>query len=479
MKKFKKFLLSVLSLALVAVLSIGGTLAYLTSQDEDVNVMTLGNVKIVQNEQDRDGNEFEQGQWLLPIVKPTTVKDEAGYPADENYVDKIVTVKNTGKNDAYIRTLIAIPKTSYDEQDEGNASANVIHWQAYSKGDTQAPATRIPGEEGTVINNWSYGKDINASVWPGNYGDWNTFDVTIDGKEYEVYVATNLEIVEPGETTAPNMTGLYLDSRVDFDGTNYTLDGKVINGLDSKTEVLVFSQAVQARGFENAFDALNTAFGEPSSTNHPWMPKQISTIDWKDVQDAVTEKRVVINLTNNLGDEDQIIETSNTNLTINGNGYNVTAGDTGDYAGIHKNNSLVTYNNVNITSQGGGISAISGSKVTFNSGKVYVDTTNTSGRYNFYVVGEGSEVTINGGTFSFSSTKNQKRAYIYVGEGSTVYVNGGTFGKASTRDGYTAGILGNGTVIITGGTFGFDPSNWVATGYVATKTGSTWTVQAE
>ena len=63
-------------------------------------------------------------------------------------------------------------------------------------------------------------------------------------------------------------------------------------------------------------------------------------------------------------------------------------------------------------------------------------------------------------------------------DGAVVYVNGGTFGQASTRDGYKEGIKTNGTgkVIITGGTFGFDPSAWVASGYVATKTGSTWTV---
>ena len=57
MKKFKKFLLSILSLALVAVLSIGGTLAYLKSEDSDVNVMTMGNVKIAQHEYERVENE--------------------------------------------------------------------------------------------------------------------------------------------------------------------------------------------------------------------------------------------------------------------------------------------------------------------------------------------------------------------------------------------------------------------------------------
>ena len=71
-----------------------------------------------------------------------------------------------------------------------------------------------------------------------------------------------------------------------------------------------------------------------------------------------------------------------------------------------------------------------------------------------------------------------KRAFIYADSGVTVIVNGGNFGPASSRTGYTAGILGEGTVIIKGGTFGFDPSTWVAEGYVAVKDGSVWNVVA-
>ena len=67
MKKFKKVLLSILSLALVAILSIGGTIAYLTAEDSDVNVMTLGNVKIAQHEYERAENE------------DGTYKEESGY----------------------------------------------------------------------------------------------------------------------------------------------------------------------------------------------------------------------------------------------------------------------------------------------------------------------------------------------------------------------------------------------------------------
>ncbi len=157
----------------------------------------------------------------------------------------------------------------------------------------------------------------------------------------------------------------------------------------------------------------------------------------------------------------------------------VKAGSPTDYAGISRPGSVTEYNNVNFTSAGGGIGARDGAQVTFNSGSVYVDTASTSGRYVFYTEGAGTVITINGGTFSWDKNDNQKRAYIYASADTTVYVNGGTFGKASTRSGYTAGILGTGNVVITGGTFGFNPSAWVAPGYQAMKVGANWVVVAE
>ena len=151
------------------------------------------------------------------------------------------------------------------------------------------------------------------------------------------------------------------------------------------------------------------------------------------------------------------------------------AGSPTDYAVIIKGGEAAL-ENVDVDSAGGGVGVVGGSKAVFDGGSVAVNTTSTSGRYNFYVVGEGTELTIKDGDFSFSATLNQKRAYIYAGSGATVRVEGGNFGPASKRDGYTDGIMGDGTVIITGGTFGFDPTNWVAPGYAAVKSEDTWTV---
>lgn len=165
------------------------------------------------------------------------------------------------------------------------------------------------------------------------------------------------------------------------------------------------------------------------------------------------------------------------NVIFNMGNNEVKAGSASDY-GLVADGVYAEFNQANINSLGGGIAATDGANVVFNSGKLSVNTTSTSGRYNIYAVGEGTIVTIKDGEFSFSSTLNQKRAYIYAGSGATVYVKGGNFGEASTRSGYTAGILGEGTVIITGGSFGFDPSAWVASGYTATENNGVWTVSA-
>ena len=80
----KKILAWMLVVALTAAIAVGGTLAYLTDTDEDVNVMTLGNVKIDQLEYERvdvetkDENavvqEFHDNKPMYPAV----TKERAG-----------------------------------------------------------------------------------------------------------------------------------------------------------------------------------------------------------------------------------------------------------------------------------------------------------------------------------------------------------------------------------------------------------------
>lgn len=537
----KSTLVMILCLVLAVALGVGGTLAYLTDSDGDVNVMTVGYVTITQNEQERVeiGNpdagidEFTQNKAMNPaVVKDHSSKetiDANGWDVEirdqvKNYVDKIVSVTNTGANDAYVRTIYAIPEvegfdTTY------NASEQWLHWNGVSDTDT------------TPNNGWFWGTEESGKEWPGNTDNWNVVEnVEIEGKLYDIYIATNVDVLAPGKTTAPSLLGMFIDERVDCKvdpatgEKNYTF-GTYDLGDISTLNVLVLSQAVQADGFETAWEAFDSAFptteenlvewlsnieqgtpGDKNDTNNPPVFKiTVYTADelngalgsYNEITlgDSITAE--TYNIDENVA-ADIMLNSNTMNGTIMNNGdvtisggniennavgienYGtatledvvINAGSTADYAVILGAGSETTLNNVDIDSAGGGVGAVDGAQVVFNGGSVAVNTASTSGRYNFYVVGEGTVVTIEDGTFSFSKTLNQKRAYIYAGSGATVYVKGGTFGPASARSGYTAGILGDGDIIITGGTFGFDPSAWVADGYQAVKDGTTWTVSA-
>lgn len=264
----KKKILSICLVAALAITAIAGaSLAYFTDTDDATNTFTVGNVKIEQNEKDREGNDFEQDQKLYPIVNDS--KDNDGYHLGGNYIDKIVTVTNTGSEEAFVRTHIAIPAALDDGPASYNASANVLHWNGASAEDTFALANL--GND----NDWYWGKSTDTD-WPGNAGDWNFYTTKIGGVDYNVYVATHASAIASKETTAPSLYGIYLDKNVNHDENGYFIvrDGKRETVDMTNTTVYVLSEAVQAKGWDNtdanvAFKALDQAFGTVGSYN-PW-----------------------------------------------------------------------------------------------------------------------------------------------------------------------------------------------------------------
>ena len=78
--------------------------------------------------------------------------------------------------------------------------------------------------------------------------------------------------VEAEATTAPSLFGVYLDAGVNCDenGCYFIMrNGARVDVDMSNTDVLVLSEAVQAAGWDNAFTALDQAFGAVGSYN-PW-----------------------------------------------------------------------------------------------------------------------------------------------------------------------------------------------------------------
>jgi len=277
--KMKKLVGTLAVGALAATLAIGGTMAYLQDTDSDVNVMTLGNVKIEQHEYQRvvnaDGTfatndnidnqtsyvleAFEQGKALLPIVgDPNGVPDGSGWPtagwdtipvrmsqvgsyggmdvfAGKNAQDKFVTVENTGKTDAYIRTIVAIEVGDADSGLIGTSYHNT--WT-----ENQIGAIEIDGNK-YILTEYVYaGGQLSDGSWRHEDG-----------------------ILPAGDTSYPNLSQVYIKSVA----TNEDMEAIDGNG-NGVLDILVLSQAVQADGFADAQTALDTAFGKVSEKAAEW-----------------------------------------------------------------------------------------------------------------------------------------------------------------------------------------------------------------
>ncbi|MBE6974053.1 MAG: hypothetical protein E7436_00960 [Ruminococcaceae bacterium] len=454
MKNLKQIIAVVLVLTLVAAASIGITVAYLTDRDSKANVFTVGDVSIKLHEN------FADGATLIPGVDI----------AKEPYIE------NTGKNDAWVWATVAIPAAL----DNADAAHNIVHFN-FDK---------------NVVNDAEW-------TWTDENGNWLVEEnVDIKGIEYNVYTVLHQTALKNGETTSAVITNVYLDTHIDIDPDgnmcwieNGVASDPVWNVNENAYPVMyVSAYGIQKETFatvQEAYAAYQKQWGS-NGTEYADSVADVSNLtEWNGAVGNID----YINVTEDIDAENFNLPAdleASINLggnTLSGNYFQVNGGEltlengtlktgtSSDYAAIIRGaDATATFTDVEVLAGGGGVAAADGAEVTFDGSIVDVTTASTSGRYNFYAVGTGSKIEINGGTFSFSKTLNQKRAYVYAEAGTTVIINGGTFGKASTRSGYTAGILGTGTVIINGGTFGFDPSNWVAATSTCEKVGDVWVV---
>ena len=251
----KKIVALCLCVALAVVAIGGATLAYFTDTDDATNTFAVGGVKIdlIEQQVNEDGTaleDFEQNQVLMPIVGSAQgAKDNFGQPVAENYIDKIVTIKNTGKSAAYVRAYFAIPSALDDGYETFNAGANILH---FNFGNENGVST-----EG-VQWSWMHGNK------------WNYFETTIDGVAYNVYYADYYQALPAGETTEQFISGVYLDKNVDMKDDNY-IDTRFPNAdlsiLKGTVSCPVFAVACQAEGFDNAAAAMDAAFG---ANYNPW-----------------------------------------------------------------------------------------------------------------------------------------------------------------------------------------------------------------
>lgn len=251
----KKIVTLCLIVALAATALVGGTLAYFTDTDEATNTFTTGGVQIQLIEQQRNADSsaleaFENDKNLMPIVGSAQGEQETvdgvTLPTAQNYVDKIMTIKNTGVSDAYVRIFVAVPTALQNGQMPNAPRYDVLHWNF--NGDSCA-----------------------AGEWTDEIVVANP--TVIDGVEYKIYSRTYTTALEADEITAtPAYIGFYLDKTVDQNAEGqYTVDWgngpEVIDyDLSEGVEIPVFAQAIQAEGFDSA-EAAFAASGLPAN---PW-----------------------------------------------------------------------------------------------------------------------------------------------------------------------------------------------------------------
>ena len=256
----KKVLTLCLVVALAATAIIGGTMAYFTDKDAQKNTFTTGNVTIDLFE-DFGDNDADGIEKLIPATgsaKAGTLK---------NGVEKEVYVENTGSEAAYVRVHIAIPTVLDDGDPTFNAGNNVLHFNYADGTTTSYPNATI----GAGMWNWSksYGAPYD--------GDWNFYTTTIGGISYNVYVVTYETALTNGQRTNDAIHQVYLDSKVTNEDItkikngdeNATTDAAK-KGLGDNWYIYVAAEGAQAAGFDNAYDALNTAFGTPGSYSVDW-----------------------------------------------------------------------------------------------------------------------------------------------------------------------------------------------------------------
>jgi len=384
----------IVSVVLALTLSLGSTLAYLQDSDSDVNVMTLGNVYIEQHEYERELNadgtykteefiagetsyvlkEFTQGKPLYPAIIPNggtvggvtwdyddtrvrmTQVDSYGTAQvfnTPNAVDKFVTVENTGKSDAYVRTLIALEVGTAELADDNYPNQDLIMTEirATTKEKNEAEPGKFP---------WTFGFE--------GY-------IEVDGNKYllleMIYTGAKLSdgtwrhangVLPAGDTTYPNLCQVYMASRA----TNE--DVEAIDGNKNGTyDILVVSQAVQVAGFEDPKTALDTAFGEVSATSHPWLAddaegdqdpddikKPITVYNVEELQaaiDAAVDGDIIV-----LGDDIvgyvTVEQKANTKFTISGANHNFDGAITIDGKSKTYTTAGLTIENVNFKSEG-------------------------------------------------------------------------------------------------------------------------------
>ena len=320
-------------------------------------------------------------------------------------------------------------------------------------------------------------KNVTINEATDKYALWITAEgqeVTIDG--LNIKAGRGIKIDEQYVTTAEKVT-LNI-SNATFETSNKSaIIVKSVAGAEINAANLDITAVAADNTYAVWVDEATAEYADKVVVTGALMTVEATEVSTVAQLTEALESKPIIEISNDIDNGSNKFMITGNDVVINGDGTStITAGgqSSKNYA-FQTDGSNVVVNDVNIN--GAGFAAINGSNVTVNNSTIEAVHAN-SGRNMFYVDGN-SEVTVNEGTYTFSRTSCY---FVYVGAGSTCYIKGGTFEKplanSASKDVFV-NSASQGTVIITGGTFNVDPTQWVPAGYKAEKSGKWWTVSAE
>ena len=230
MNKRKIFTLA-LSVMMVAILAIGGTIAYFTDTDTATNVFTIGDVDIKLNE------EFPENELM---------------PGENNALDKVVTVENIGPNAAYMWIELWIPA---DLDTPGNAGQNDLHFNPFDTYDVDGVPTPMRGKVAQAAGYTKLAETVEVEL-----GSKEINGVTYNG--YREYIKNDTPKAT-GESTYALLARVFMDQDVKMckehsdclvlkDGEHYT----------GSWEIIVNAYGIQAQGFSSIEEAIAAYDGE-------------------------------------------------------------------------------------------------------------------------------------------------------------------------------------------------------------------------
>lgn len=209
----RKIMVMAMALCMVAILAIGGTLAYFTDNEAKKNVITVGEIDIALNE------DFDDEAPLVPSED-----------AENNFVKKEVDIDNEGSSPAYVRLLIA-----YEDTKDVGSMAHIIVEHPYALDGVVKDVTK---EDRYVI--------------PGGNGDWLQIQDKNTGTVYTVAFITLSEAIPVGGNSGLILKGV---------GIHEQADNAWAEIVGTQYEVLVLAQGAQQIDDQNATYSLNTSYG--------------------------------------------------------------------------------------------------------------------------------------------------------------------------------------------------------------------------